>query len=605
MSLSVDQIKIIVTAETQKAIKGLKGVSDGAKKVNFSFKDVIKGAVGFNAVSLAINVLQTAVRSSIRTIVDFDQAIANAGSVSSVTKKELRELALEAGRNTKFSATQGAEALYFLASAGIDSAEAMRDILTPALRLASASGMGIARTTDIMVNNLAVFRKEGIKASEVADIMAHTVASSNTNFSQLAEALKVVGADATLSGIKFKDLNVAVGAMAEMGQKGSEGAIKMRQALIRLRGGVGSAKKILAKYGLTVEDVDKTIREDGLLEAFKQLRDSGMSTVDMTTMLGGRQGAVVALIKNGLPKYEELQEKIVGVGSAYEDMARKMSEKQMDTITGQVLLMKSAWEDIVLTLSGGGGLTDAFKEILKVFVQVIRKIGEFVRIPAVLTSIKVALNGLIIAFKLVFALFKTTGRIIFLSFQPIITLWEFIGRLVFSVIKGIVNNVKNVVKIFGSLFRAVLGFATPVTEILTNIGKAWKKVYDLYIESFFKAIIAGVQTSIEALTELLQFMVEKLGKYAPQAMVDAVNSLTSASSKTFTNLKKRISWVIKGTMDDFKALGKDVIKTYNDIFGEIKKGIEDTSLDAIDTPQLLGLLKVAKVVRVGAHLRIK
>jgi TP901 family phage tail tape measure protein len=569
MAVSVDEIKILVKAETNKAIKDLKKLQGQTQKTKVGFKDIALGAVGFNGITTAINIASSAVRGAIKTIVDFDQAIANAGSVSGVAKDELRELALEAGRNTKFSAVQAADALYFLGSAGIDTAETMRNTLTPALNLAAAANIGIADATDIAVNNMKVFNQEGLTATDTADVMAQTVRKSNTDFRQLAEALKVAGADAALSGVKFKDLNVLIGALANQGIKGSEAGIKLRQTFIRLRSGLAPVTKTLAKYGITQEEVNKLLPTP--LKLFARLRKANISAGDATKIFGARQGAVFGLIKNNLKNYQKLQKAIVGTGKAYKGAAKETAALQLDTITGQLALLKSAWDDIVLTVAGDSGFTSGIKEALKLFVAIVREFGKLVKTEEFVKAVDTAWRSLILGFKIAFELIKTIGKAIFLAFQPLIRIWEFIARVAVDAFLYIQKNWNAIVKWFRVKIRQLISFIRPVIDVVLAIGQAFTYVLKEFIEPFLKGVVDIANKFLVAYIRLLRFLRNSAAKILPKAALQGLDSVISAADKTIKNLAKDIQNTVGSTIKNVKKLGVEGIQIFKDLFKERKK----------------------------------
>jgi TP901 family phage tail tape measure protein len=585
MAVSVDEIKILVKAETDKAIKNLKKLRTEGKKTSVGFKDIALGAVGFSGITTAINVASTAFRSAIKTIVDFDQAIANAGSVSSVTKQELKELALEAGRNTKFSATQAADALYFLASAGIDSAEVMRDTLTPALNLAAAANIGIAEATDIAVNNMKVFNKEGLTATNTADIMAQTVKSANTDFRQLAEALKVSGADAALSGVKFQDLNVLIGALANQGIKGSEAGIKLRQTFIRLRSGLAPVTKTLAKYGVTQEEVNKLLPTP--LKLFQRLREANISAGDATKIFGARQGAVFGLIKNNLGEFERLQDTIVGTGDAYKGAAEATAALQLDTISGQLALLKSAWDDIVLSISGEAGFSTGIKEALKFVVLVVRELGKLLKTEEVIKGVDAAWKSLVLGFKFSVELIKTIGKTIFLAFQPIIRLWEFVVRVVFRAAKAIQKNWIEIGKFFASIIDKIKSFFKPLIDVIIAVGQAFTLAFQKYIDPFIKNVIGVAEKFLQTYIKLIKFIAASAAKVLPKAVVKSLNGVIKSAEETLNSFTKDVKNTVASTAQNFASLGAQGIKIIQDLFKKRNKLRDEEVKKAILTNKIV------------------
>lgn len=85
--------------------------------------------------------------------------------------EELRDLAIELGAETSFSATEAAEAMENLASAGFKTQEIM-DAMPGMLDLAASSGEDLAASADIAASTLRGFGLEASEAGHVADVLA-------------------------------------------------------------------------------------------------------------------------------------------------------------------------------------------------------------------------------------------------------------------------------------------------------------------------------------------------------------------------------------------------------------------------------------------------
>ena len=112
------------------------------KKWTDSFKKInLQGVAAVAALTLAV-------KQAISTFANFEQSMANVQSVARSTPEEFRELeaaAIEAGESTRFTASQAADAMYYLASAGLEGKEVM-DALNGTLQLAGATQSDLAFT---------------------------------------------------------------------------------------------------------------------------------------------------------------------------------------------------------------------------------------------------------------------------------------------------------------------------------------------------------------------------------------------------------------------------------------------------------------------------
>ena len=114
-----------------------------------------------------------------KTGMEFEAGMSQVQAISGATGDELARLeakAKEMGATTKFSASESAEALKYMAMAGWDTSD-MLDGLEGVMMLAAASGEDLALTSDIVTDALTAFGMEANQTGEFADLLAN--ASSN------------------------------------------------------------------------------------------------------------------------------------------------------------------------------------------------------------------------------------------------------------------------------------------------------------------------------------------------------------------------------------------------------------------------------------------
>ena len=177
------------------------------------------GSTITTAVSLPLLALGA---GAIKTASDFEAGMSKVSALSGATGDDLKmleEKAREMGSTTKYSATESAEALSYMALAGWD-AEQMAAGLEPSLKLAGAAGMDLALETDIVTDTMSMFGMEASEATKMTDMLAYAQANSNTDVQQLGEALKYCGASANAMGYDLADTTALLGTFADQGLKG-------------------------------------------------------------------------------------------------------------------------------------------------------------------------------------------------------------------------------------------------------------------------------------------------------------------------------------------------------------------------------------------------
>lgn len=187
---------------------------------------------------------------------DFEAAMSEVAAISGATGEEiglLTEKAKEMGATTKFSASESAEALKYMAMAGWDTQQ-MLDGISGVMALAAASGENLGKVSDIVTDAITAFGMEAAQAGELADILAAASANANTNVSMLGEAFKYVAPVFGAFGYSAEDAALALGLMANAGIKSSQAGTTLRSALTRLSKPTGEAAELIQKLGIQLTD---------------------------------------------------------------------------------------------------------------------------------------------------------------------------------------------------------------------------------------------------------------------------------------------------------------------------------------------------------------
>ena len=192
---------------------------------------------------------------AVKTGSEFYQAMSQVQAISGATGSELSALtdkARELGQQTIWTAKDSADALSYMSLAGWDASQMLTG-LPQVLALASAGGTDLAKTSDIVTDGLTAMRLSAEDAGMYVDVMASTMANSNTNVELMGETMKYAGAVAGTLGINMQDLSLAIGLMANSGIKGSMAGTSLRGGLTRLITPTDKAQAVMKKYGIEVQ----------------------------------------------------------------------------------------------------------------------------------------------------------------------------------------------------------------------------------------------------------------------------------------------------------------------------------------------------------------
>ena len=181
-----------------------------------------------------------------------DSTAATAGATAAEYEK-LRDAAMEMGRTTSKTATESANALEYMALAGWDVDTSIKG-LPGVLRLSEATGLDLARTSDLVTDSMSALGVEIDGLSGYLDVAAKANNKSNQTAEQLMEAYLGVGGSLKNLNVPIQESATALGVMANRGIKGSEAGNALNAVLINLTSGTGQAGKKMGALGISAFD---------------------------------------------------------------------------------------------------------------------------------------------------------------------------------------------------------------------------------------------------------------------------------------------------------------------------------------------------------------
>ncbi len=294
-------------------------------------------------------------KDTIDTYKNFEAAMSQVEAISGATASDmgkLNEKAKEMGATTKFTATESAEALNYMAMAGWKT-EDMLNGIDGILNLAAASGESLGTTSDIVTDSLTAF---GMKADEVghfADVMAVAASNSNTNVSLMGETFKYAGSMAGTLKYSIEDVALATGLMANAGIKGNMAGTALNSIFTRLSTNTHGATDALKKLGIEYFNQNGSARDlsdvlEELRAATKNFTDEQKAQLGNTIAGTYAQKGFLAILNATEEDYEKLSKAVNHADGA----AANMAEIMMDNLQGSITLLQSAWDGVKMTAGG-------------------------------------------------------------------------------------------------------------------------------------------------------------------------------------------------------------------------------------------------------------
>ena len=294
-------------------------------------------------------------KSSVSVGMNFDASMSQVAATMGTTVDQidnLTKVAKEMGSTTKFTATQAADALNYLALAGYD-ADKAAEVLPSVLNLAAAGGMDLAYASDLVTDAMASLNIEANKQNvdDFGNKLAKAASKANANVSQLGEAILTVGGTAANLKGGTTELTTALGLLANVGIKGAEGGTHLRNIILSLQSPTDEAAKKMQKLGLQVYDAQGNMR--GLNDILGDLNSAmnGMTQGQKDSIINQLFNKTDLAAVNGLLAAQGEQWGTLAAQIDNADGAMgQMAETQIDNLQGAMTIMSSAFEGMQLAV---------------------------------------------------------------------------------------------------------------------------------------------------------------------------------------------------------------------------------------------------------------
>ena len=282
---------------------------------------------------------------------NFDEGMSKVQAISGATGEDLdklRDKAREMGSKTKFSASEAADAMSYMAMAGWKTGD-MLDGIEGIMNLAAASGEDLATTSDIVTDALTAFGLKAKDSAHFSDILAAASSNANTNVSMMGESFKYCAPIAGAMGYSAEDVAEALGLMANSGIKASQAGTALRSIMTKLTGDFKISGKELGEVTIKATNADGSMRElsDILADcrgAFSKLTESEKSA-NAETLAGKYAMSGFLSLMNAAP--EDIG-KLSGAIAGCDGAAEKMAATMQNNLKGQLTVLKSQTEELAI-----------------------------------------------------------------------------------------------------------------------------------------------------------------------------------------------------------------------------------------------------------------
>ena len=377
MGKSIGEIYAELSLKTDKLHDGIKKSNREIAKLE---QDIDKAVESINAklavigTSLSIGVtapLTLFGKAALDTFSNFEQSMQNTFSVMGASASEmeaLRKKAEDMGATTRFSASQAADALYSLGSAGQTAAQAMNS-LDGVLQLAGATGSDLAFTSSTIASTLSQFNLSAEKSGHIADVFSLAISKSQANMTKLSYSMKYVGPVAAGLGVSLETSTAALMRLYNTGFGGEQAGTILRSGLQKLASGTEDVKKKLQELGISYDEVNP--KTNDLADIIQRLKDANIDVAKSSELFGEAAAAgMQALIEGGGDAIRTMD----GLLQASDGAAKKMQDIQNASFANTKAELSSAFEAVLITLTSN--IIPAVDAVAKSITRVLQFVNE-------------------------------------------------------------------------------------------------------------------------------------------------------------------------------------------------------------------------------------
>ena len=556
-----EQAKQSGTALQNIAAKGekLKTVGDNISNVGTKLLPVTAGVVGLGT-------------AAVKTAADFDSAMSKVAAVSGATGKDLdalRDKAREMGSKTKFSASEAAEAMNYMAMAGWKT-EDMLSGIEGVMNLAAASGEDLATTSDIVTDALTAFGLSAKDSGHFADILAAASSNANTNVSMMGETFKYCAPIAGALGFSAEDTAEAIGLMANAGIKGSQAGTALRTIMNNLSGDVKICGSSIGEVTVATTNADGSMRDlsDILADcrtAFSGLSESEKAAAAESLVGKNAMSGFLALMNAGEADINKLSSAIDNCDGCAAGMAETMN----DNLAGQLTILKSQLQE--LAISFGELLMPAIRTIvgwIQKFVDWLNSMDEGTRKVIVTIALVAAAIGPVLII---------VGRVI----SAIGTIMTIIPKLA-----GVINAAKGVIAAFNAvcaanpyvlIIAAIVALVAAFIYLWNNCEEfrqfwidLWESIKEIAVavwealKEFFTAAWEAIKTTAVTVWNAIKDFFTGLWEGIKNIFTTVVNAISTFLTNAWNAIKNTVTTVFNAIKTFFTTIWngiKSVITT--------------------------------------------
>lgn len=474
--------------ETEQKLKSLKETT-GSASANLAKVSAVSGEFGNKVKGVGQSLLPvtgalTGVGAASTVMANnFNDAMSQAAGALDKPMSEmedLRQLAIQTGQDTVFSATDAGNAITELAKGGLTEADIKAGALKTTMDLAASSGMDLGEAANVVVQAMGAFGLSANESAEAANALAGAAAASSTDVEPLTQALAQCSAGAKNAGWSIQETTAVLARFADAGIEGSDAGTSLKTMLQRLAAPTDSAATMIEQLGIQTRDSSGTLL--GASEIAEELQDklggldSASRDVALSTIFGSDAMRAATVMMNsgteGLQKYID--------AANDQEAAQRLANSQMSDGSRAIEELKGSLETAAIQI--GDTLAPIVQKVAELITALVNK---FSALPEGVQQVIVVVGILVAAL----------GPLLMVIGQISLGISAVAGTL--SKLSGIGGVVTNLIGGIKTAVTGLLGIITahPVIAAITAIIVTLVALYNKF--EWFRDGVNGILKAIK------------------------------------------------------------------------------------------------------------
>jgi TP901 family phage tail tape measure protein len=559
--MATERITIVVEESGSRVVSlNLLGIGKAASTSATNINTLRRVLTGLGATAILTN--------TIREIARYEQSLSTIRAVANTTEAgfaKLRETTMQLGLTTRYTATEAADGLLYLAKAGFTAQESMAAV-DDTLRLAQAGAVELGRASEITVNVLRGFRLGVDQVGRVTDVLAKAANETTADVHDLAYSMKFAGPIAAGLGVSLEETAAAAGVLSSAGLQASMAGTGLRRIFSELETPSTKTKKLLREVGLSTDDV--RISSLGLTQVLRNLRAAGVDAGLGLEIFGDRGGPAFEVLAKALPDLVKLN---LSLDNA-EGYCRNVAKIMDDNLNGALKHLHASFVALQLRIGEFGGST-VLRSMVETLTESIRFLAEhiaiidgafiglaIIAIPRVIGILGVLLNmlktnalvalgaavGALVAFRneIMMSADSTTSLADFgnaaweriqLGGQAMIdSLRESFGGLT-NIFDGVEFDIEGVVRFTAAILDTWIGVwrgaILAIKELFSHLGPALKDMVITWVNDLLNIMDAGFRKFYDLLGNIPGRVGEPYRRLAQDGVIPRLENVAEGASE--------------------------------------------------------------------------